>query len=820
MKSAIKMRIFTTVIVLGICAIHNLNAQFIPVVYDNIYGRGVEFSTAGADFQNGDFVSIGKENDKLLLSWIGRDGATIFNRSFAADDFSVVNSIIPLSESSVLIVGSRKLAPRGERNRATGRAMILSSDGTVVRNIHVGEEGTVFTSGKQLANGNLILVGSTPYRGGMAAVVTKVSPENKVLYNYIAGVGETCQWFDVLGSHTEFVNAAFSYNNKQGSSVVRLDENGKPYFIANLPDPSFKITKMTSTSQGEIYLVGVGERTGGAVIKIRPEGDIVFHKQIVPVGSGVVLDKLLLSNSGEILVGGNDASNAYYALLRSDGTDISFNVDKGAVASICHNATNGDSFVSLYNTLEGKGRVVKFSKEGRRLFDKSVAANYTSLRLNSNGDLLMASPQSGRLSMLSTVGDLIFDRHVVEGTPTQFKEVYLFTNGETLFVGANNRVAKLAHGIYVGDITVRKPINGNTTAVFTVTLSGYSFNPEGAPLPVSVSYKTAPITASAGVNYDPVTGTLSFIPSTDGSDRYLNNFTIEVPVNANDLLEGNRTFTLNLSDVKHSYLIRSSGKATIQDQQAIVKLIGTTAGIEGEKDVTYQLGLFKTNGVALTNATKSDIVIDGSYGKGTADRLDFDMGRMPRLTIASGKHSGEFKVRTLDDTRYESTKSVVIDFDKVHAMSDTEVSFGSSVLSCSALLHDQAAVVAIESLGDHIKFNNALSGLFKITLLRAKDGVALTNNSGSDIVITPAVNAGTAKEGVDFILSNAYDLRIGGDDKSSAVNLNGMILFTPQKSKKNVSVSLKEVKGSKDAGPLSIAPNKGTAQFTIQTENQ
>lgn len=52
------------------------------------------------------------------------------------------------------------------------------------------------------------------------------------------------------------------------------------------------------------------------------------------------------------------------------------------------------------------------------------------------------------------------------------------------------------------------------------------------------------------MNFDPVAGTLSFIPATDGSDRYVSKFTVEVPVNANDLLEGDRVFALDLSDVK------------------------------------------------------------------------------------------------------------------------------------------------------------------------------------------------------------------------------------------------------------------------------
>ena len=142
-----------------------------------------------------------------------------------------------------------------------------------------------------------------------------------------------------------------------------------------------------------------------------------------------------------------------------------------------------------------------------------------------------------------------------------------------------------------------------------------------------MNYKTTPVSAKEGLNFTPVTGTLSFIPSTDGRDRYLNRYTVEVPVMANDLLEGDRTFDLQLSDVTDSYLIRGKSLATIVDQPSVVRMISSTAGTEGESDVVYELGIFKTNGVRLTNATKADIVIDGIYGKGTADKMDFDMGR-------------------------------------------------------------------------------------------------------------------------------------------------------------------------------------------------
>lgn len=816
------MKIAVTMIwaVVALVSAQHANAQFMPVVYDNTYGKGNQFNTACTDFQSGDVVIAGVNSGSVVLTWLDRTGESRFTKQFANEEFSRINKIIPLSEDKVLVVGQR-VASAKDSKRSTGRAMIVNSKGAVERSILAGENGTAITSGQLLANGNVVLSGNTPNAaGGRSAFICKVSPQNREIYSYTAAVGENCDWFDVLGSRTEYLNAAFSPLEKGGSSVVRLDENGKPYFITTLPDPDFKIEKMVSTPEGEIYLVGQGSQVGGAVIKIRQEGDIVFQKQIVPATGQTKFNQLLLCPTGEILVGGSDAKNAFFALLRSDGTELTSNVDNGIVAGVAGDPANGDCVISLYDPVVGKGKIVKLSKQGRRLYEKATASNYPVITINGNGDLLLGSPQSGRLSMLSNMGELLFDRYVIENTPTQFNNVYLPVNGQAVFVGMDNRVAKLAHGVYVSDIIVNKPINGHVSAVFTVTLSGYSFSPEGAPVPVTVHYKTRPVTASEGTNFDSVEGTLSFIPSADnGNDRYLSKFTVEVPVNANNLLEGSRTFALDLSDVNHSYLIKPSSIATIEDQPALVKMIRTIPGMKGEKDIVYELGIFKRDGTPLINDSKTDIIVDGVYGNGTADALNFDMGRLPRLVIPIGKHSGEFNVVTLENARYESTKTVVVNFNRIYAMSDANVSFGSTLLSCEASLYDQPAMVVIEPLGDHTKRNNVMSGLFKISLIRAKDGTLLTNNSGSDIVLTAAVNdSSTAKYGENFVISNAHDLRISGDGRSSAVNLNGLVLFTPDSGTKTVVVNLQDVKAGKDAGPISISPVKNTAKFVINND--
>ena len=79
--------------------------------------------------------------------------------------------------------------------------------------------------------------------------------------------------------------------------------------------------------------------------------------------------------------------------------------------------------MSLYDRSASRGKIIKLSKEGRKLYEKNTAANYTNLRINGNDDLLMGNSATGRLSMLSATGETLFDRFAVENEPTAFSEV-------------------------------------------------------------------------------------------------------------------------------------------------------------------------------------------------------------------------------------------------------------------------------------------------------------------------------------------------------------------------------------------------------------
>lgn len=89
----------------------------------------------------------------------------------------------------------------------------------------------------------------------------------------------------------------------------------------------------------------------------------------------------------------------------------------------------------------------------------------------------------------------------------------------------------------------------------------------------------------------------------------------------------------------------------------------------------------------------------------------------------------------MEDIRYELPKTVVVNFNKVHSLSGSNVAFDGELLSCSGIVVDQPARLAIASLGDHRVNNNVVSGFFTVSLLRASDGALLTNATGSDIIV-------------------------------------------------------------------------------------
>ncbi len=815
----LRRKLYATLVVLVLSSVYPLvkvQAQYMPVVYDRTYGEGIAYQHT-CPVTNGEVALIGNNDGVTTVTWIGRDGKAVSSRTLAKG-FESVNNTYHIGSRKLLILGqSRDWLSKKKDKGSYGRFIVTDESGEVLKDVLVGETGSELFCGQQLKDGSVILGGYEPRPGGIrAGMLVKVDPSGKVVYKYVSDEGGPCIGFDVLGSSREYIHAAFTAEEGSVSAIVRLDSNGKPVFVTKLPEPEFQLCKMITAEDDHIFLIGNSQIAGGRVMKIRPEGDIIFSKEIVPASSETSLQYLSLAKNGNVLVGGNATDKSYYSLLRNDGTDLQKYILKGAVSGMEMDPISGESVVVGFDSERARGTIIGLSKDGRQIYQKATDGNFDQVHMTTNG-IFLTSRASGRVCMLSASGELLFDRYAIEDDKKVFEDIMFTPNGDILFKDAKNRLIKLGHGLYVSDVKINKPVNGYTTAIFTVTLTGYPTTDQGAPIPVRVEYLTQDGTANKVDNYTPIKGSLSFVPSNDGTARHMIKQDVEVPVKANNLMEGRKMFELHLANVEQSYLVKPIGVGDIEDQEVLVKLMSTRDGLEGAQDVVYELGIFKTNGEPLINATGSDIIVEGVYGKGTADNLDFDMGVSPRINIGRGAASGKFNVKTLEDTRYELPKSVVIDFRKIYAINDANINFESSMLSATGTIIDQPAHMAISSLGDHGRMNNIVSGFFKVSLLRASDGALLTNATGGDIAISCSVNSQTtADEGKDFVFTNRHDLRIWGDGNRSAINLNGIILHNPENGGvKKLVVGIDSVKKPDNTPEILISPTESTAGFSI-----
>jgi hypothetical protein len=104
----------------------------------------------------------------------------------------------------------------------------------------------------------------------------------------------------------------------------------------------------------------------------------------------------------------------------------------------------------------------------------------------------------------------------------------------------------------INDVTVTEGDSGSKTASFSVTLSAASSRT------VQVSYATANCTATAGMDYTAVSGTLTFTPGQTSK-------TVSVAILSDLEAEATETFVVNLSAPLNATLSTSQGVATILD---------------------------------------------------------------------------------------------------------------------------------------------------------------------------------------------------------------------------------------------------------------
>lgn len=179
----------------------------------------------------------------------------------------------------------------------------------------------------------------------------------------------------------------------------------------------------------------------------------------------------------------------------------------------------------------------------------------------------------------------------------------------------------------VEDTTVAEPDTGTTEATFTVRLQS------GSPTPVAVGYATAPVTATAGTDYETRTGVLTFAPGEREK-------TIVVPVLADVSYEGNESFTLALTSVGGSAIADGLGVAVIEDDddRPVLRLTDS-AFLEGTGSTTPQalaVTLSTQDGAPLVK----DLAVPFTWLPGSASFLSDYFTTVGAATFPAGTASG------------------------------------------------------------------------------------------------------------------------------------------------------------------------------------
>ena len=248
----------------------------------------------------------------------------------------------------------------------------------------------------------------------------------------------------------------------------------------------------------------------------------------------------------------------------------------------------------------------------------------------------------------------------------------------------------------IADARLTEGDSGSVNMEFTVMLDAASRQQ------VTVDYETANGTATAGVDYQAKSGTLTFAP---GDTRK----TITVLVQGDTVEEGNETFTVTLRNPSHATLADATATGTIEDDDGPALSIADTRVTEGDSgSVNMEFT------VTLDVASRQQVTVDYETANGTATAgVDYRAQR-GALTFAPGDTRKTIKVTVRGDTTLEPDETLTVtlrnpsygtlaDATATGTISNDDESFDLAVTSV------QVIADALQRPGDTIRLDTTIA---------------------------------------------------------------------------------------------------------------
>lgn len=272
--------------------------------------------------------------------------------------------------------------------------------------------------------------------------------------------------------------------------------------------------------------------------------------------------------------------------------------------------------------------------------------------------------------------------------------------------------------VSVSDASALEGNSGLNGVTFTVSLNAASSQT------VTVNYATGGGTASAGTDYQSLSGTVSFAPGQTSQ-------TVTVYAIGDTVIEPNETFTLTLSNPVNASMGRATGTGTIVDDDSPGLSVGNATVVEGNNGTTYA-----TFTVTLSPTSTQTVTVRYATASGTATTGSDFTSTSGTLTFYAGQSTAYVSVPVTGDLNYETDETFNLN---LSSPTNATIRFGTGT---GTITNDDGIPSLSVTDITNSEGNSSTYGGFGF--------VSLSASSFQPITFTYSTSNGTALAGVDY----------------------------------------------------------------------
>ncbi|BCU13925.1 SBBP repeat-containing protein [Microcystis aeruginosa] len=571
---------------------------------NNVYVTGYTTgSLPGNISAGGSDAFVAKYNANGTLNWVRQFGTS------AADS---ANGIRIDSSGNVYVTGDTSGGLPGNSNSGGSDAFVVGfdSDGNILNNIYSNNFETSAGSEWSKTNRSTTPIGGRKFLGAFNNDTVSLTLNNPLLNNNTItvefdlfiirgwignGYGGGNIFTLATSNGQTLVNTTFSnYGNSpqsypnsvgQGNYPGRtgaVENNTLGYLVDSSPiDSVYRLTSTFTNTANTLTL----NFTGSNLWYSETWGIDNISVRVLDVPTiTLAVSPASVTEDG--------TSNLIYTFTRTGSTTNPLTVN----FSVGGTATNGTDYASIPTGITF-----------------AAGLSTATVTVNPTNDTAVENNETVALTLTSGTGYTIGTATAVTGTIT------------------NDDFSKLS----INNITVVEGQNSN--AILTVTVD----NPN--PQPITFNYTTAPINATANVDYTSKTGTITIAPNTSTA-------TISIPILNDNLNEANETFAINLSNPVNATLTNNKGIVTISDTLTANVTTTLPANVEnltltGSANIngTGNAGNNNITGNSGNNQINGRAGIDNLTGGLGADTFIFQFGQS---TISASDSITDFAINS------------------------------------------------------------------------------------------------------------------------------------------------------------------------------